>query len=346
MKRIVVASMSESDGKTSVIVGIAKALGKQIGYLKPFGDRLLYRKKRLWDYDAALIARIFELEEKPEDITVGFRHAKLSYMVDEETARERFQEILDRVAPGSEFLFVEAGKGVAHGLSIHLDPFSLRRYLDGKLLFVVSGAEEDGGMDALLALQKYRQSEKDGLAGVIINKINDMENYREVFLPRIERTGIPVLGLLPYRRELDCLSARHLVDRLFAKVLAGADRLDRPIENVFATAMDVSEALKHPLFSAEGKLVILRGDQADLIAAALDTDTACLLLTDGIKPPGELSQRAQSLGVPVLLVSTDLLAVAKQVDRITPLLTEGDAGKISLLEALARKNIRLEALVS
>ena len=58
MKRIVVASCHEESGKTSIIIGLAKALEEKnisCGYMKPFGDRLLFRKKRLCDYDAALV---------------------------------------------------------------------------------------------------------------------------------------------------------------------------------------------------------------------------------------------------------------------------------------------------
>ena len=53
MDTFVVASMRPSAGKTSIIIGITKALNRKIGYIKPFGDRFLYRKKRMWDYDAA-----------------------------------------------------------------------------------------------------------------------------------------------------------------------------------------------------------------------------------------------------------------------------------------------------
>ena len=65
MNKLVVTSMRHNAGKTSVIIGLANALNKKIGYIKPFGDKLLYRKKRLWDYDAALIASIFSLENPP-----------------------------------------------------------------------------------------------------------------------------------------------------------------------------------------------------------------------------------------------------------------------------------------
>ena len=45
MNKWVIASMRKSAGKTSVIVGIAAALNKKMAYIKPFGERMLYRKK-------------------------------------------------------------------------------------------------------------------------------------------------------------------------------------------------------------------------------------------------------------------------------------------------------------
>ena len=81
MDKWVVTSLRPSAGKTSVIIGIAKALNRKIGYIKPFGERFLYRKKRLWDYDAALVTNLFGLDENPEDMSIGFHHSKLLYML-------------------------------------------------------------------------------------------------------------------------------------------------------------------------------------------------------------------------------------------------------------------------
>ena len=80
MKNIIVGSVTADAGKTSFIVGLGKATDTKFGYLKPFGDRLIYRKKRLWDHDAALIVNIFGLEQSSDDITLGFEHSKLRYM--------------------------------------------------------------------------------------------------------------------------------------------------------------------------------------------------------------------------------------------------------------------------
>src|SRR5664280_3083567 len=89
MDKLVVTSMRQGAGKTSVIIGLAKALNKKAGYMKPFGERLIYRKKKLWDYDAALIANIFGMEESGETMSIGFHPSKLMSMLDEEMTKQK-----------------------------------------------------------------------------------------------------------------------------------------------------------------------------------------------------------------------------------------------------------------
>src|SRR5512138_3377019 len=115
MDTFVVTSMHPSAGKTSIIIGITKALNRKIGYIKPFGERFLYRKKRLWDYDAALITNIFGLDENPEEMSVGFHHSKLFYMLDEKNTREKLRELLATVGEGKDLFFAECGKDLTYG---------------------------------------------------------------------------------------------------------------------------------------------------------------------------------------------------------------------------------------
>src|SRR4030042_1700331 len=110
MIKWVMASMRKSAGKTSVIVGIATALNKKMAYLKPFGERMLYRKKRLWDYDSALITNLFGLKEDPVDMSIGFDHSKLRYMYDEEGTKKKLLETIAHIGNDTEILFVEGGR--------------------------------------------------------------------------------------------------------------------------------------------------------------------------------------------------------------------------------------------
>ena len=94
MKSLIVASTRENAGKTSTIIALARILGKRFGYLKPLGDRFLYRKKRLWDYDASLLTQLFGLGEEPETISIGFDHSKLRYMYERGSIFEEFERIV------------------------------------------------------------------------------------------------------------------------------------------------------------------------------------------------------------------------------------------------------------
>ncbi|PIP40659.1 MAG: hypothetical protein COX19_05235, partial [Desulfobacterales bacterium CG23_combo_of_CG06-09_8_20_14_all_51_8] len=115
MDKLVVTSMRQSAGKTSVIIGLAKALNRKAGYMKPFGERLIYRKKKLWDYDAALIANIFEIEESGENMSIGFHPAKLMSMLDEEMTKQKLLELMSNVGNKKDIVFIEAGKDITYG---------------------------------------------------------------------------------------------------------------------------------------------------------------------------------------------------------------------------------------
>ena len=91
MEKLVIASVGKGAGKTSLIIGMAKALKRPFGYLKPLGDRMVYREKKIWDYDAELITSVFGMKENPEDMTIGFEHSKLRYMYDEEGRKRKLR---------------------------------------------------------------------------------------------------------------------------------------------------------------------------------------------------------------------------------------------------------------
>src|SRR5512134_1525203 len=149
MNKWVIASMRKSAGKTSVIVGIAAALNKKMAYIKPFGERMLYRKKRLWDYDSALITNLFGLKEDPVDMSIGFDHSKLRYMYDQEGTQKKLLETVASIGKDKEILFIEGGRDLSYGMSVYLDTLSLAKYTGSRLVMVISG-EEDTILDDIL----------------------------------------------------------------------------------------------------------------------------------------------------------------------------------------------------
>jgi BioD-like phosphotransacetylase family protein len=323
-----------------VIIGLAKALNKRLNYIKPFGDNILYRKKRLWDYDAALIASILNLEEAPEDMSIGFNHSRLLYILDRESTNVKVNELLSCVSRDVDMLFIESGKDISYGVSVYLDAISLASFLDAKLLVVISGNEETV-LDDIMFLKNHINIGEATFKGVILNKIPNAADFVDIHLPKIKLAGINVLGVIPYYDELTRFSVNYLADRLFAKVITCESHLNRVINKILIGSMSVSAAMAIPLFYQENKMIITSGDRSDMINAAMENNTAAIILTNNILPPPDIISKATDLGIPLLLVTADTYSIAKQIDSMEPLLTKDDASKITLIEQIIRRHVNL-----
>ncbi len=341
MEKIVIASACKEVGKTSLIIGLTKAMNKNIGYLKPFGDRLLYQKKRLWDYDSALVTNVLELEESPENISIGFAHSKLRFMYDEASTKEKLNEIIDKVSKDKDVIFIEGGKNLNYGFSVYLDPLTVARSTGAKLLLVVSGPDETI-IDEITFLTRCVNTENIELMGVIVNKVKDVDNFKDLYLDTFKELGVKVLGIIPYRKELTHVSMDFINQNIFAKVLAGEKGLNNKVEHIFVGAMSAAQVVKRPLWSLENKLIITPGDRVDMITAALESSTAGIILTNNILPEDPIIEsKANMANIPLLLVSGDTFATAKQIDDMEITFTKDETGKIDLLEKLAKEHIDL-----
>jgi uncharacterized protein len=342
MKIIVLGSLAEGAGKTSLAVGLARTWKTRFGYLKPFGDRLIYRKKRLWDYDSALMVNIFGLDQSSEEMTIGFEHAKLRYMYDEAATKAKLQEMAQHLG-SNPVLLVEGGKDLTHGSSIRLDTLSLARNLGAKLVLVVSG-DEGTVNDQLTFTRKYVDMKGIDFS-VIINKVTNPEDFKNTHLQDIREMGIPVLGVIPCEQELTYFSTSYLAEKLQARVIAGENGLNQRVKNVFVGAMSGDVAARGPLFKKANKLVITGGDRSDMIVAAMEGSTAGIILTNNIIPAQNLVSMAQDRNIPLLLVPFDTFETARQVDNMTPLLTKDDAQRIELLANLVSSNVDFKSLL-
>ena len=342
-KKVIIASTRKSAGKTSLICGITKILQKKIGYLKPFGDRLFYRKKRLWDYDYALLTNLFKLTEEPEDVTIGFDHSKLKYMYDAETTKEKLLELAAKTGQDKDILFVEGGKDLTYGISVHLDAITVAKVLDCKLVLVLSGTA-DTIVDDATFVTRFCAIPDINFGGVIVNQVHDVEDFKDSYLDTITEMGIQMHGILPYQPELTQFSVKHLAESMLAKVIAGGGGLDRVVTSVVTGAMSANVALRLPIFQKENKIVITGGDRSDMILAALETNSAGIILTGNLTPPANLISKASDLNIPLLLVSEDTFRAAQHIDNMEVLISKDDTEKIDLLSQLVKEHININEI--
>jgi uncharacterized protein len=343
MKNIIIGSVSENAGKTSFIVGLAKALNEKFGYIKPFGDRLIYRKKRLWDHDSALITNIFGLEQSSDEMTIGFEHSKLRYMYDEESTKTKLLDMARNLGEGNRVLLVEGGKDITSGASVRLDTLSIARYMGGKLILVISGDEGAISDDITFIKKNVDMSGID--YSLIINKVYNLEDYLNNHLRDIKELGVNVLGVIPFEVKLTQVSVSYIAEKLQARIIAGEGGLAQRAKEVFVGAMSGDSAARLPLWKKENKLVITGGDRSDMIVAALEKTTSGIILTNNIIPPQNLISKATDMNIPMLLVPLDTFQAAKQIDDMIPLLTRDDSERIGLLQKLIEQYVDIKAII-
>jgi hypothetical protein len=323
---------------------MARALGKSVGYMKPFGDRILYRKKRLWDYDSALVVGVLGIDESPEQMSIGFDHSKLRFMYDEESTAQKLTELISQIEKDADVLFIEGGKDLGFGGSVNLDAISVAKHAGAKLLLVASGGEDEV-LDDLRFFKHHVDIGDVPLLGVVANQVKDPEDFEATHRRHVDGLGLPLLGVMPYRAELTYPSVGFLSGILFAKVLAGEKGMNRTVKHILVGAMDADAARREPIFAEDQLLVITSGDRSDMILAALEADTVGIVLSNNVMPPANIISQVAERGVPLLLAAEHTYRVAKRVDDVERLLTKDETEKVDLLTDMAREYLDLSALV-
>jgi hypothetical protein len=335
MKNFVFTSLRKDSGKTSIIIGLSESFKGKVGYLKPFGDRLMYKKKHLWDYDSAVVTKLYALGIAPKLLSIGFDHSKLRYSYDSETVKAKLDELIKLVMKNRDYLFIESGSDVAQGVSTHLDALSIARHIRASLIIIVSG-NNDMILDDLTYFKNNTDLTGIPKIGIVINKVKDIEDFKMSYEDNLSELGLNILGVLPYQPELTYPSVELISEVLSAKVITGENRLKVLIREIFVGAMSGDAAQRVDKFKKKNKLIITSGDRSDMILAALNTDCAGIVLTNNILPPPNIIAHATERNVPLLLAQGDTLMTAKKIDQSVPLIGSKDTSKIKLCTSMIR----------
>jgi BioD-like phosphotransacetylase family protein len=156
--------------------------------------------------------------------------------------------------------------------------------------------------------------------------------------------GVEVYGVIPYKAQLTYFTLDFLAEKLLARVLAGEDNLKNVVKNIIiGKPLTAEQTLSvKPSLHEGNHLIITGGDKGDLILAALERDTAGIIITNDIVPHQNIIARANERGIPILLVGMDTFKTAKTIDDMEALLRKDDSEKIQLLSELIEKYARVE----
>ena len=350
MTSLLVTSTDEGTGKTAVALALARLAadrGAAVGYMKPKGTRLQSNVGKTLDADPMLARELLDLDaemHEMEPVVYSPTFVKGAIRGEEDTTalRERVREAFDGLAEGTDTMILEGAGDPDTGAAIDLTDADIAELLDARAL-LVTRYEEPRDVDRILTAA---ENLGDRCLGVVFNAVSSAA-YDEVeteVVPFLESRGVPVLGVVPWAREMAGVTVADLTNELGAESLTDA-ATDALIERVLVGAMSGESALSH-FRRTKDAAVITGGDRADVQAAALDAPGVnCLVLTGGHRPSGAILGEAAAQDMPVVSVQTDTITT---IERIESMIHGGrvrDEATVERMQELLHTHADVDALL-
>lgn len=349
MKSIYITSVDNYSGKTalSLVIGkILKEKGKMVGYLKPLSFQPWRIGDKIADEDAAFVREVLELSTNPWDLspvilTTEFLTERLQ-VTDQTDLLELVKEKAAAAAEGKDVMIYEGGGSLREGYVVDLPTTKVAKELNSKVLAIVRYKDRRHLLDDAL-VSKSRLG--DLLLGVIINRVPTDANefITKDAIPYLNLKGIPVYGTIPDTKTLEALTLQETFDTLEATLLTESYNPEALIEALMVGAMTAEAALSRFRKQAN-KAVITGGDRSDIQLAALETSTACLILTGNLHPSPLVIKQAEDLGVAIFLVPTSTMETVEKLERIFGKTRMGQHAKLEKFEKLVNQYVDTKKL--
>lgn len=335
-------------GLHTICIGLGlklKEMGLKLGYMKPLGQRYHEEGGRVTDEDAAFMVKTLGLEEDLDDICPVVLSAQLVRESISEGRRDllgRIGEAFERVSAGKDLVLVQGPFTSNQGWMLGISAYQVAPALDARVVLVECFDDAYLADNILAARQRFG----DRLLGVLYNIIPEgRRSFVEEFIaPMLEREGVPVLGELPFDHHLRSISAGELSHLIEGRVLCGEEFLDNNVEDIVVGAMNPEHALR--IFRKKRNIcVVTGGDRSDIQLAAMEANARCIILTGNLHPSPIILGKAEELGIPLILVSTDTFTTAEKAEFIIRSARTHEAGKLQLVREMFDRYVDLPRLL-
>jgi phosphate acetyltransferase len=374
VRHLYLAATGQNRGKTTASLGLLDGFrrkGLRTGFLKPVGQRTVIEEGQPADEDAVLMKAIFGLPEpypvmSPVHIPRGFTKAYIAGQVVEDlgarirTAHAAFAD--------HDILMIEGTGHAGVGAVIGLSNAVVAQML-GAPAVIVSEGGVGRPIDEIVLNASHFSSYGVPVAGAIVNKVrvDEQPGIEETLRRGLERHGIPLLGVLPYRPILSNPTLGMVLEGVSGRVIHEGPDLDRVIEGVAIGAMEPHHMLTRV---GPGTLVIVPGDREDVIltlttahlagraeppsvtalvdetpgavAAGPEGAAIGILLTGGYLPRPEVLDGIRHAGMFAAAVDEDTYTVASEVHDLLVKTHPADVEKIELIKALVWEFLEID----
>ncbi|NQT00151.1 MAG: AAA family ATPase, partial [Candidatus Omnitrophica bacterium] len=324
-------------------------------FIKPVGQRYLIEEGEKIDEDSVLIEQACGIKCEIQDMSPvaierGFTRKYILHGGNKKLV-SRIKSSFKAVAKDKDLVVIEGTGHAGVGSVFDLSNAVVARMLGSKAVIVSSGGI-GRPIDEIMLNAALFEKEGVEIAGVIINKVKPekYDKINKIVRKGLERKGLRVLGVIPYKEMLSAPTINQILSELDFKVLGRGSSLERRVEKILVGAMGPHEALK---YFTDHSLIITPGDREDLISAVVgfQSDKArdgirisAIVLSGGIKPSKDIVDLVKRAEIPLMLAEADTYSVASKIHDLTVKIRPEDHEKTSLIKGLIEEYVDISML--
>ena len=348
-KNIYVTSTQAYSGKSALCVGLLRRFrrdGYKVGYMKPVSTSTrVVCGEHVMDEDSHYVKFSFDLPDALEDMAPVLLHDRQVAEVLEGREQDytaRVKTAYQNIAKDRDIVVLEGGGSLREGWIVNLAPPHVAELLNAPEIIVVPYDHDLQVVDDLITA-RVRLGES--LIGGVVNGVpgHRLDFVRQKVTPFVEKHQVPILAVLPKEPVLLSVSVAELRDGLCGEVLCAHHHLEELVENVMVGAMSVDNALTY-FRRKPNKAVITGGDRTDIMLAALETSTKCLILTGNLRPSPLILGRAEEKGVPIIITYHDTYTVVEMIESFFGKTRFHQQHKVERLDALLEQYFDFQML--
>jgi BioD-like phosphotransacetylase family protein len=206
----------------------------------------------------------------------------------------------------------------------------------------VIAVEAYGGQ--MLKSGRAYQDFGENFLGVVINKVpaSQLPRVKAEAAKKYGAAGIKVLGIIPENRMLTALSIGDLAECIGGEILIQAEKSADLVENYMLGAMVVDSGLDY-FGRKKNKAAVIRKERTDMQLAALETSTACLVLSGDNQPPNYgVIYKADSKGIPVITTGAGVNEIVTNIDNALATTRLRQLKKLQKLAETVKQNLDMK----
>ncbi|MCF6206029.1 MAG: AAA family ATPase [Sulfurovum sp.] len=357
-KKIFIAATGQDCGKTTTslsLIHLARKKYKRVGFIKPFGPKLISYKGRQIDMDAALISHIYGLDEDLEFMSpVVIESRTTRQYLDGEISNKQLLKPLDRAIAALEkkydFLIIEgaghAGVGAVVGLS---NAWVAARYQAPVLL--VTGGGVGHVIDSVhLNLALFREAGAE-VRMLVPNKL--IPAKRDTTIGYLEKAFVDhpftVVGGFNYSPILADPTLRHIA-RLLGLQLHASDEQSLRIAHHLQMGAAATQRVVDLLQPSTLLVVTSSRDELLVMLASLYhmpefKSKIAGLVIPGLSPIADIVQRIlNDAQIPYMRSTATTAEVFSRISEDVSKIGPDDLEKIALIQQLAESELCFDTI--